>query len=78
MPDYRPLLPWFGIVLIGLFFGNVVYGDGRRPAVPEDKAPMLARPLLPPGRNSLFIYLIHQPIIIALLALTGVVDLNFS
>jgi uncharacterized membrane protein len=75
MPDYRPLLPWFGIVL---FFGNVVYGDGRRPAVPEDKAPMLARPLLPPGRNSLFIYLIHQPIIIALLALTGVVDLNFS
>ena len=78
MPDYRPLLPWFGIVLIGLFFGNVVYGDGRRPAVPEDKAPMLARPLLPPGRNSLFIYLIHQPIIIALLAVTGVVDLNFS
>src|SRR5919205_4353307 len=39
MPDYRPLLPWFGIVLIGLFFGNVVYGDGRRPAVLEDKAP---------------------------------------
>ncbi len=29
MPDYRPLLPWFGVVLIGLFFGNVVYGDGR-------------------------------------------------
>jgi uncharacterized membrane protein len=77
MPDYRPLLPWFGIVLIGLFFGNVVYGDGRRPAVLEDKAPMLAKPLLPPGRNSLLIYLIHQPIIIALLALTGVVDLSF-
>jgi uncharacterized membrane protein len=77
MPDYRPLLPWFGVVLIGLFFGNVVYGDGRRPAVLEDKAPVLARPLLSPGRNSLFIYLIHQPIIIALLAVTGVVDLNF-
>jgi uncharacterized membrane protein len=78
MPDYRPLLPWFGVVLIGLFFGNVVYGDGRRPAVLEDKAPVLARPLLSPGRNSLFIYLIHQPIIVALLAVTGVVDLNFS
>jgi uncharacterized membrane protein len=77
MPDYRPLLPWFGVVLIGLFFGNVVYGDGRRPAVLEE-VPVLARPLVPLGRNSLFIYLIHQPIIIALLAVTGVVDLNFS
>jgi uncharacterized membrane protein len=78
MPDYRPLLPWFGVVLIGLFFGNVVFGDGRQPAVVEDKAPVLAKPLLPLGRNSLFVYLIHQPIIIALLAVTGVVDLNFS
>jgi uncharacterized membrane protein len=76
MPDYRPLLPWFGIVLIGLFFGNAVYGDGRRPAVTEDKAPVLARPLLPLGRNALFVYLIHQPIIIALLAVSGLVDLN--
>jgi uncharacterized membrane protein len=76
MPDYRPLVPWFGVVLIGLFFGNVVYGG--RPAVPGDKAPVLARPLLPLGRNSLFIYLIHQPIIIALLAATGIVGLNFS
>ena len=77
MPDYRPLLPWFGVVLIGLFFGNVVYGDGRRPAVPEDKAPILARPLVPLGRNSLFIYLVHQPVIVVLLAATGIVDLNF-
>jgi uncharacterized membrane protein len=76
MPDYRPLLPWFGVVLIGLFFGNVVYGDGRRPAVTEDKAPLVARPLLPLGRNSLFIYLIHQPIIVVLLAASGIVDLN--
>jgi uncharacterized membrane protein len=77
MPDYRPLLPWFGVVLIGLFFGNVVYGDGRRPTITGDKAPVLARPLLPLGRNSLFIYLIHQPIIVALLAAAGIVDLNF-
>jgi uncharacterized membrane protein len=77
MPDYRPLLPWFGVVLIGLFFGNVVYGDGRRPAVLTDKTPVPARPLLPLGRNSLLVYLIHQPIVIALLAALGIVDLNF-
>ena len=74
MPDYRPLLPWFGVVLIGLFFGNVVYGSGRRLS---DKAPVLARPLLPLGRTSLFIYLIHQPIVVAVLAALGIVNLNF-
>ncbi|HEX6711580.1 MAG TPA: heparan-alpha-glucosaminide N-acetyltransferase [Rubrobacter sp.] len=77
MPDYRPLLPWFGVVLIGLFCGNVVYGDGGRLVGLMDKAPVLARPLLPLGRNSLFIYLIHQPIVVAVLAALGIVNLNF-
>jgi uncharacterized membrane protein len=77
MPDYRPLLPWFGVVLIGLCFGNLVYGDGLRPASLTNRVPLLASPLLPLGRNSLFIYLIHQPIIVALLALLGIISLNF-
>ena len=76
MPDYRPLLPWFGVVLVGLFFGNVVYGGGRRPAGLPSAAPVLAGPLLPLGRNSLAIYLVHQPVMILLLAALGVVDLN--
>src|ERR671932_723228 len=53
MPDYRPLLPWFGIVLVGLFFGNTVYAGGHRPASLPGKAPLPTRPLLPLGRNSL-------------------------
>ena len=77
MPDYRPLLPWFGVVLLGLFAGNMVYGGGKRPALFAGKAPVLARPLLPLGRNSLFIYLIHQPILVALLAALGVIQLGF-
>jgi uncharacterized membrane protein len=77
MPDYRPLLPWFGVVLLGLFAGNVVYGSGKRPALFAGKAPVLAKPLLPLGRNSLFVYLIHQPILVALLAALGVIRLGF-
>ena len=75
MPDYRPLLPWFGVVLIGLFLGNVVYGRGRPAGLPT-RSPAVARPLLPLGRNSLAIYLVHQPLLVALLAALGVVDLN--
>jgi uncharacterized membrane protein len=77
MPDFRPLLPWFGVVLLGLFAGNIFYGDGKRPALFAGKAPAAARPLLPPGRNSLFIYLIHQPILILLLAALGVIEVGF-
>lgn len=76
MPDYRPLLPWFGVVLLGLFAGNVVYGGGRRPALFAGKAPAVTKPLLPLGRNSLFIYLIHQPILVALLAAFGVIQIE--
>ena len=75
MPDYRPLLPWFGVVLIGLFIGNVVYGKGR-PSGFTNRSPVAVKPLLPLGRNSLAIYLVHQPLLVALLAALGVVDLN--
>ena len=76
MPDYRPLLPWFGVVLIGLGFGNAVYGGGTRPVILPRKTPVAARPLLPLGKNSLAIYLVHQPILILLLNVFGIVDLG--
>ncbi len=76
MPDYRPLLPWFGVVLVGLGLGNAVYGGGSRPRVLPQKSPVAARPLLPLGRNSLPIYLVHQPVLIAALAALGVIDLD--
>jgi uncharacterized membrane protein len=71
MPDYRPLLPWFGVVLLGLFAGNTVYaGREGRPGTP---AP--ARPLAFLGRHSLLIYLVHQPLLVAALLLLGFAQL---
>jgi uncharacterized membrane protein len=71
MPDYRPLLPWFGVALLGVAAGNFRYAD-RKPS--RAAAPAPARPLASLGRHTLFIYLVHQPILIAILAALGVVS----
>lgn len=66
--DYTPVFPWFGLMLVGIFLGNVCYPKGfRKFGFPEVKNP-LSGFLGFLGRRSLFIYLIHQPIIIAILS----------
>ncbi|ACL17126.1 DUF1624 domain-containing protein [Methanosphaerula palustris] len=70
--DYTPLLPWFGVILIGLWCGRMLYPGGQRGFRSLPPAPQLAEPILFIGRHSLFIYLIHQPILVGILmAISG-------
>ncbi|MDP7260622.1 MAG: heparan-alpha-glucosaminide N-acetyltransferase [archaeon] len=71
--DYFPLFPWFGYVLFGIFIGNSLYKRGERQYKIQDLSTRKTiRFLSFLGRNSLFIYLIHQPISVALvLAIIG-------
>jgi uncharacterized membrane protein len=71
--DYEPIFPWFGVVLIGMGLGELLYPGGvRRYALPQIPA-CIVRPLTFMGRHSLIIYLVHQPIILSLIALvTGI------
>jgi uncharacterized membrane protein len=71
--DYFPLLPWFGVILIGVAVGDLFYrGYCRRIPVPDLAGSSLVRWLALLGRNSLAIYLAHQPVLIGLLYLGGV------
>ena len=76
MPDYRPLLPWFGVVLLGVYSGNAAYLVWRRKSTPSP-APRAARPLAFLGRHTLLIYLIHQPVLIAALWALGIINPGF-
>jgi len=66
--DYEPIFPWFGVVLIGMGLGEFLYPEGVRsftlPQIPE----IVVRPFTFLGRHSLIIYLVHQPIIILVIA----------
>ena len=76
MVDYYPLFPWFGIALLGVFAGLTLYSGGtRRFNLPDlsQKAPVRGLTFL--GRHSLLIYLIHQPILVAILFLVGIASL---
>jgi len=65
--DYFPLLPWFGLLLVGMFFGKILYPEGnRRFNIPEFSSPV-ASALTLPGRHPLVVYLAHLPILIGVI-----------
>lgn len=68
--DWYPLLPWAGPALIGIAIGSVLYPGGRRGPL-LGRLPAVSRTGLragTPGRHSLPVYLVHQPVLIALTA----------
>lgn len=67
--DYVPLLPWFGVFLLGVSIGTYLYPSGSRSIAlsrPHNSIISFTNFL---GRHSLAIYLIHQPVILMVLGL---------
>lgn len=68
--DYFPLIPWFGVVLIGVFTGNTLYHDNKRTfRICDCKESRVIKFLSFMGKKSLLIYLLHQPFIVGILLL---------
>jgi len=68
--DYVPLFPWFGVVLLGIFFARWAYTARHFPAFSQWQSPStVVRGLRFAGRHSLLIYMVHQPIFIGCLYL---------
>jgi uncharacterized membrane protein len=65
--DYFPLIPWFGIFLIGAALGRSVYAH-RRSLLPWRLPQTFVNAA---GRHSLLIYIVHQPVILAVLYVLG-------
>ncbi len=66
--DYVPIFPWLGIVLLGIFAGTVFYDGGkRRFEIGNFSSLPFVSYLSFLGRNSLLVYLAHQPIIMGIL-----------
>lgn len=64
--DFEPVFPWIGPLLLGLAFAKTLSARGLWQHLHLPDSPRL-RQLSWPGRHSLPIYLLHQPILIGLL-----------
>ncbi|HHO69506.1 MAG TPA: DUF1624 domain-containing protein [Gammaproteobacteria bacterium] len=67
--DYVPLVPWFGVVLLGLFAARWLSRRGSLSAAREPAWVQRARLLPLAGRHSLLIYMLHQPLLMGVLGL---------
>jgi uncharacterized membrane protein len=68
--DYFPILPWFGVCLLGVTIGNILYKDNkRRYPLPDVSAYKPTKIFSWLGQHSLAIYLLHQPLIAGVLFL---------
>lgn len=80
--DYYPLFPWFGFVPIGIFIGNYFYSNYKRNFNLPKISNYYTKLICFFGRNSLRIYLLHQPIILIILFSLGLIEpqlfLNFT
>ena len=70
--DYFPLLPNLGYFFVGIFLGRTLYAKKRSlmPKVNSSAAPI--RFLSWCGRQSLFIYLLHQPVLYGVIYLLNI------
>ena len=70
--DYTPVVPWFGLMLVGVFAGSRFFPAGERAVKAHAWGESgLGRGLAAVGRRSLLIYFLHQPVFLAGFALTG-------
>lgn len=71
--DFFPIFPWFGVVLLGVWLGNWLYTPGgRRFWMPKWGRSLPISFLESLGRHSLSVYLVHQPLLLAVLYISGI------
>lgn len=75
--DYVPLLPWFGIVLLGIFLGQLVMQNPQLQWLRNYQATHpLSRLLTLAGRHSLNIYILHMPIFFVFIKYFLAIEMN--
>ena len=66
--DFEPVLPWMSALILGLILGRLGLQSGLWARMAARPAGPWAMRLARPGRHSLAIYLLHQPVLIGVIS----------
>ncbi|MFC1752394.1 heparan-alpha-glucosaminide N-acetyltransferase [Thermoproteota archaeon] len=63
--DLFPILPWIGVVFLGLFIGNLIYPKGKRifKTRPNKIIEKISQPVRFLGKHALLMYFVHLPVV---------------
>ncbi|MGB7316486.1 MAG: heparan-alpha-glucosaminide N-acetyltransferase [Planktotalea sp.] len=76
MVDYTPLIPWFGVFLLGMALAQWIAHSGKWSVIAQLINPNNRRVQIAswPGKHSLAIYLIHQPVLFGAVYLARIIS----
>lgn len=70
--DFVPIFPWMGLVLLGIVVAKIAMFNSEAARLRKGRPPSVSgRGLVLCGRNSLAIYLVHQPVLLAIILPLG-------
>jgi uncharacterized membrane protein len=64
--DWRPLLPWSGVMMLGLLAGRMIATRGLPVFDAWQSRSIFGKSLVWSGKHTLLLYLVHQPVLFAL------------
>lgn len=62
--DYFPIAPWLGIIMLGIGLGQAWLALARKYSITPGPPPKFLAPVAAAGRQSLRIYMLHQPVLL--------------
>ncbi len=65
--DWWPILPYTGVFFLGAALGKILYGKKKQSKFPHMRNLYIFRPLCFVGRHTIWVYILHQPIIVVVL-----------
>ena len=65
--DWWPIFPFAGVIFIGIALGKALYGEHKKSYLKDGRYQLVLKPISFIGGHTIWVYILHQPVIIVIL-----------